>query len=269
MASDSAATARLRPDARYGTGLSARQARDGYGVSFSANDEAAAVRRYMPMVKRLAMHVRGRLPDTVQLDDLVQAGLIAVLRLLRSGAADGSSEAVIRRAIVNAMIDEARREAWAPVRTVRLARTAVAAMRAVRRRVGRDGSDEEVAAEMGVALGEYHRILFDIAGMRLLQLDMFDESAEAQLQVAGTQEAGLFRRRQVVALTAAIAALPEREKLVVSLYYEQELNMAEVGKVLGLDKSTVCRAHGRALLMLREAIGEDAERGLPAPAAGD
>jgi RNA polymerase sigma factor FliA len=250
--------------------VAAPRAREGYGVPFSERDEAAAVRRYMPLVKRLAMHVRGRLPETVQLDDLVQAGLIAVLRLLRSGAADAGSEAVLRRSIVNAMIDEARRETWAPVRTVRQARTAVAAMRAVRRRTGRDGSDEEIAAEMGIALDEYHRVLMDIAGMRLLQLDMFDESAEAQLQVAGTQEANLLRRRLLAALTAAIAGLPEREKLVVSLYYEQELNMAEVGKVLNLDKSTVCRAHGRALLMLREALADRfTDRDTAAPATGE
>jgi DNA-directed RNA polymerase specialized sigma subunit len=77
-------------------------------VPFSDTDEAASVRRYMPLVKRLAMHAKGRLPETVQLDDLVQAGLIAVLRLLRSGAADAGSEAVLRRAVINAMIDEAR-----------------------------------------------------------------------------------------------------------------------------------------------------------------
>jgi RNA polymerase sigma factor FliA len=244
------------PATRRAGGAPPVRSRDGYGVPFSDRDEADAVRRYMPLVKRLALHVRGRLPDTVQLDDLVQAGLIAVLRLLRSGAADAGSEAVLRRAVVNAMIDEARRETWAPVRTVRRAREAVAAMRTVRRRTGRDGSDDEVAAEMGIALGDYHRVLIDIAGMRLLQLDLFDESAEAQLQVAGTQETSLARRRLIADLAAAISALPERERLVVSLYYEQELNMAEVGKVLGLDKSTVCRAHGRALLLLRGALGE-------------
>lgn len=241
--------------------------REGYGVAFSASDEAAAVQRYVPLVKRLALHVKGRLPDALQLDDLVQAGLIAVLRLLRRGAVDAGSEAMLRRAVVNAMIDEARREAWAPVRTVRQARTAVAAMRTVRRRLGRDGSDEEIAREMGVTLADYHRVLIDTAGMRLLQIDEFDESAEPQLQVAGNQETSLHRGRLMTALTQAIAALPEREKLVVSLYYEHELNMEEVGRVLDLDKSTVCRAHGRALLHLRAALG-DREPGRDAAARG-
>jgi RNA polymerase sigma factor FliA len=230
--------------------------REGYGVPFSERDEAAAVRHYMPLVKRSAMHLKGRLPDAVQLDDLIQAGLIAVLRLVRSGAADAGSEAVLHRAVINAMIDEARREAWAPVRTVRQARAAAAAMNAVRQRLGRDGSDEEVAAEMGVALADYHRVLIDIAGMRLHQIDAFDERAEAQLQIAGSQETSLSDARQLTALGEAIATLPDREKLVVSLYYEHELNMEEVGKVLGLDKSTVCRAHGRALLLLRRTLAD-------------
>jgi RNA polymerase sigma factor for flagellar operon FliA len=270
MARASAAQARLDAAPLPLGGGPARGGRDSYGVPFSAGDEAAAVRRYMPLVKRLALHVKGRLPDTLQLDDLIQAGLIAVLRLLRSGAAAAGSEALLRRAVVNAMIDESRRETWAPVRTVRQAQAAVAAMRTFRRRTGRDPNDEDVAAEMGIALADYHRVLVDIAGMRLLQIDEFDEAAEAQLQVAGNQEASLHRNRLMASLAAAIAALPEREKLVVSLYYEHELNMEEVGKVLGLDKSTVCRAHGRALLRLRSALGERGAAGAPAgQAAGD
>ena len=257
MARASTAQAPLAPVApAHPTGSPRAGRRNAYGVPFSERDEAAAVRRYVPLVKRLAMHVKGRLPDALQLDDLIQAGLIAVLRLLRSGAADAGSEGMLRRAIINAMIDEARRETWAPVRTVRQARAAVAAMRAVMRRTGGDASDEEVAREMGVGLADYYRLLMDIAGMRLLQIDEFDESAEAQLQVTGSQETSLHQSRLVAALAAATAALPEREKLVVSLYYEHELNMEEVGKVLGLDKSTVCRAHGRALLALRGALGE-------------
>jgi RNA polymerase sigma factor FliA len=123
---------------------------------------------------------------------------------------------------------------------------------------------------MGIALADYHRLLMDIAGMRLLQIDEFDEREEAQLQVAGSQETSLHRSRLMAALAAAIAALPEREKLVVSLYYEHELNMEEVGKVLGLDKSTVCRAHGRALLQLRGALGERDDGDDPAtPTAGE
>jgi RNA polymerase sigma factor for flagellar operon FliA len=239
----------------------------GYAVTEPDLDEAAAIRRYMPVVKRVAAHLKERLPEMVQFDDLVQAGLIAVLRILRDGGAE-AGEPALHRAIVNAMIDEARREAWAPVRTVRLAKAAAQAMRAVKQRTGRDGSDEEIAAEMRLPLSEYHRVLVEIAGIRLLQLDDFDDSTEVPLQITGGQETSLHRRRVMAALSAAIAELPEREKLVVSLYYEHELSMEEVGKVLGLNKSTVCRAHGRALLMLRNALADwQADRAAPQAAA--
>jgi RNA polymerase sigma factor for flagellar operon FliA len=236
--------------------LPAAEPIQGYRLACPDLDETQTVRQYVPLVKRIASHLKGRLPQPVQLDDLMQAGLIAVLRIARHGGTAQLAEPGLRRAIMNAMIDEARREAWAPVRTVRLAKAAAAAMRAIKRQTGRDASDEEVAAAMEITLADYHHVLLEIAGMRLLQLDAFDENGEQRLQTADNQETGLDQRRVLAALAAGIAALPEREKLVISLYYEHELNMEEVGKVLGLNKSTVCRAHGRALLMLKSALGD-------------
>src|SRR5271169_1488183 len=87
-------------------------------------DEGEVIRQFVPAVKRLALRLKGRLPETVQLDDLIQAGLIAVLRLARLGGIGPPTDPLLQRSIVNAMIDEARRETWAPVRTVRLAKSA-------------------------------------------------------------------------------------------------------------------------------------------------
>jgi RNA polymerase sigma factor FliA len=216
-------------------------------------DESELIRRYVPSVKRLAAHLRARLP-TVQLDDLVQAGLIAVLRLARRGDLLPVGDALLRRAMINAMIDEARRTGWAPTRTLRLAKTAAAAMQAVRQRHGRDGSDEEIAAELAISLDQYHQLLVETAGISLFGLDAFDDAAEQALQIVGGQEEALRQSRLAAALAAAVAALPQRERTVISLYYEHELNMEEVGEVLGLDKSTISRCHGRALLMLRSAL---------------
>ena len=109
---------------------------------------------------------------------------------------------------------------------------------------------------MRISLADYHAALVEIAGIRLLDIAEFDESGNDQLQAVDDQDAALDRSRMMEALSASIAALPEREKLVLSLYYEQELNMEEVGAVLGLDKSTVCRVHGRALLMLRDVLAD-------------
>lgn len=243
-------------------------ASEGYGAAYFAHlDETEIIKRYAPMVKAIALHLKARLSASVQLDDLVQAGLIAVLRLSRAGGVAAGSDAVLGRSIMNAMIDEARHEAWAPVRILRLAKAASRAMRTIEQRLGRHGADEEIATEMGVPLAEYHEMLVEVAGIRLLYLDEFADGDE-RLSTHETQDTALQRSRVVADLAQAIEALPQREKLVISLYYEQELNMDEVGRVLGLDKSTVCRAHGRALLMLRNALGgwnDDAET---APQAG-
>ena len=239
----------------------------GYGSQF---DESELIRRFVPLVKRLALRLKARLPETVQLDDLIQAGMIALLRLARHGNVPASPDPQLQRSIVNAMIDEARHETWAPVRTMRLAKVASQAMRSVKLRLGRDGSDEEVAAEMHIPLDAYHAVLVEIAGIRLLQIDEFSETDDSSLRAADNQHAALDRSRMMSALAESIAELPEREKLVVSLYYEHELNMEEVGKVLGLDKSTVCRAHGRALLMLRSRMADwQPGRDEPTPEMGD
>jgi RNA polymerase sigma factor for flagellar operon FliA len=257
MATDPDTQILERSESSPGISLSASSSRSGFQSGYGSHlEEAEIIRQFVPVVKRLAMRLKGRLPETVQLDDLIQAGLIAVLRLARHAGVAPPSDPALQRSIVNAMIDEARREVWAPVRTVRLAKAASEAMRAAKLRLGRDGSDDEVAAEMGIGLGEYHAVLLEIAGIRLLQIDEFDETTDDRLHAADDQDAALDRSRMAAALAESIAALPEREKLVLSLYYEQELNMEEVGEVLGLDKSTVCRVHGRALLMLRDVMAD-------------
>lgn len=219
-------------------------------------DEAGLVRRYVPIVKRLALHLKGRLPRSVELDDLVQAGLIAILRLSRQPGGLQIAAAMLRRSLVNAMIDEARRSTWAPTRTVRLAKTVSGAMQTVRLRLGREGSDQEIADELGLTIERYDEALIELAGLSLLDLDAFDEARERALQTTPEQEETLRRSRLASALATAVGVLPAREKLVVSLYYEHELSMEEVGEVLGLDKSTVCRSHARALLILRSALAD-------------
>jgi RNA polymerase sigma factor for flagellar operon FliA len=143
-------------------------------------------------------------------------------------------------------------------------------MRAIKRRTGRDASDEQIATELRISLSQYHQVLVEVAGIRLLNLDEFDGDSEQALQAADNQEAALDQSRVARALTETIAVLPDRERLVLSLYYEHELNMEEVGEVLGLNKSTICRSHGRALLMLRNALGDQGvAANAPPRAAGD
>jgi RNA polymerase sigma factor FliA len=255
MATEPEAGILERPEAGPETASPAPRGGSHSGYEAQLN-EGELIRQFVPAVKRLALRLKGRMPETVQLDDLIQAGLIAVLRLARLGGIGPPSDPLLQRSIINAMIDEVRREIWAPVRTVRLAKAAGEAMRAVKLRLGRDGNDDEIAAELRIGLGDYHALLVEIAGINLLHIDEFDDGDGGWLSAADDQDAEIDRGRMMSALAESIAALPEREKLVLSLYYEQELNMEEVGNVLGLDKSTVCRTHGRALLMLRDVLAD-------------
>jgi RNA polymerase sigma factor FliA len=257
MSGGSAASANPRepPPGADATVVLDRAVGEAYAAAgFAAVDETEIIKKYASMVKSIATHIKARLPEGVQLEDLIQAGMIAVLRLVRVGYLERFGDGALRRSIRNAMIDEARRETWAPVRTIRRAKAATAAMRAIEHRLGRHGTDEELAAEMGLSLDDYHALLMEVAGIRLLDLDELANREEAPPHGSDSPETALQKGRIVAALAHAVEDLPEREKLVVSLYYEHGLNMEEVGQVLGFDKSTVCRSHGRALLMLRSAL---------------
>ena len=217
----------------------------------STIDESDLLRRFMPSVKASALHLKSHLPASVEVEDLVQAGMMALLRVVRAGLGMVDYDRRTRRIVINAMIDEARRTALPSASIARRVRAAAAAMRAVEARLGRAASDEEVAAQMGISLERYQRILADAALVRLLPLDATGDEVDGMPQAEGDQERSIDRDRVIASLSEAISALPERERLVLSLYYEHDLNMDEIGAVLTLDKSTVCRLHGRALLALR------------------
>jgi RNA polymerase sigma factor for flagellar operon FliA len=251
-ASATAATDQAAPDAE--DSVPRRPAESYAAADYVQTDETEIVKRYAPVVKAVATHMKGRLPAAVQLEDLIQAGMIAVLRLARVGYLAQSGEGPLRRSIRNAMIDEVRRESWAPVRIIRRAKAAADAMRELEGRLGRHATDAELAAEMALSLDDYHELLVEVAGIRLLEFDAIVDREGDLPAGADNPEATLHRDRIVAALAGAVESLPDREKLVVSLYYERNLNMDEVGEILGFDKSTVCRAHGRALLMLRSAL---------------
>ena len=225
----------------------------------------ALVQEYAPLVKRIANHLRGRLPDGVDQDDLVQVGLIALLDAARqySPAKGASFETYAGIRVRGAMLDEVRNTDWTPRSVYRRQRELTAAIQAVENRTGKPADAREIAAELGVQLEEYFRIVTAAAAHRLFSLDQ--ESDDGELPVYQVEdpdnepsielESDEFR----AALAEAISALPEREALVMSLYYEEELNLKEIGEVLGVTESRVCQIHGQALARVRAAVHEAAE----------
>ncbi len=218
------------------------------------------VQEYAPLVKRIANHLRGRLPDSVDQDDLIQVGLIALLDAARqySPTKGASFETYAGIRVRGAMLDEVRNTDWTPRSVYRRQRELTAAIQAVENRTGKPGEAREIAAEMGVTLEEYFQLVTSAAAHRLFSLDQEGDDGEMpvhQIEDPDTEpsvelEADEFR----ASLADAIRALPERESLVMSLYYEEELNLKEIGEVLGVTESRVCQIHGQALVRVRAGI---------------
>jgi RNA polymerase sigma factor for flagellar operon FliA len=215
------------------------------------------VERYAPLVKRIANHLLGRLPDGVELEDLVQTGLIALLDAARQfKASKGASfETYASIRVRGAMLDEYRNTDWAPRSVYRKQRQITAAMRAVENRTGTHATPREVAEELGVGLDDYFRMVVDTATQRMFSLDDAggdDVASESEGVSAGTEPCADMESEDFQqAMSEAIRQLPEREALVMSLYYDEELNLKEIGEVLGVTESRVCQIHGQALNRLR------------------
>jgi RNA polymerase sigma factor for flagellar operon FliA len=221
----------------------------------SANE---LVRAHAPLVKRIAWHLKGRLPASVELGDLVQAGMIGLLEAARNfapgRAANFETFAGIR--IRGAMLDELRKTDWTPRSVYKRLRDAMEAMRAIEAETGREASESEVAQRMGVSVTEYAQIMSDASRSRVLSLDDHDDDEDGPRFDVSDEHAGTPASRHEEsgrreALADAIASLPEREKLLMALYHDEELNLKEIGAVLGVTESRVCQLHGQALTRLR------------------
>jgi len=237
-------------------------------VQASSHDDL--ITAHAGLVKRIAYHLMNRLPPSVQVEDLIQAGMIGLIEAGRNyDAGQGASfETYAGIRIRGAMLDEIRRSDWTPRSVHRKARMVAEAMREIENSEGRDARDVEVAESLDLTLDEYHQILADSSGARIFSYEELNELGEV---VPGNSQAsnnsrqrnelnegplqGLEKSHFKEALGDAIAGLPERERLVIALYYDEELNLREIGQVLGVSES-VCQIHSQAAIRLRSRLGD-------------
>ncbi len=223
----------------------------------SDGSDSSLLAKHAPLVKKIAYHLMGRLPANVQVEDLIQAGMIGLLEAVKNyDATQGASfETYAGIRIRGAMLDEVRSGDWTPRSVHRKQRELTEAMRRVENRKGSDAKDYEVAAELGVSLDVYHSILSDATGARVFSLDNPDDDDDYhETSVASPDDSplkNLEKNKFKEALTESIKGLPDREALVMSLYYDEELNLREIGEVIGVSESRVCQIHGEALIRLR------------------
>ena len=228
-------------------------------ASFEANDQL--VTEHIGLVKRIAYHLAARLPSHFELDDLIQSGMIGLLEAAGkfdpSRGASFATYAGIR--IRGAMLDDVRKRDWTPRSVYQKHRQVLDAVRELETESGRSAEPQEIADKLGIALEEYHEILGDASACQLFSLDeALDESVNFGRDVPDsgsvTPEQALDFSQRRESIAAAIVKLPEREKLVLSLYYEQEMNLKEIGEVLGVSESRVCQIHGQALIRIRATV---------------
>ena len=217
----------------------------------------------LELVKRIAWRLHQRLPDCVQIEDLIQAGTIGLLeaweRYQPGEQASFSTFAGIR--IRGAMLDEIRRGDWAPRSLHRAARAVKQARLDIERRCGRAAPSNEVAAAMGMPLNEYRRLCDDVALAHVGSLDavMVEQpSLEVSAGIEFAPDATVEYRDMCDAVQRASARLPEREQLLMHLYYESGYNLRQIAEHLGVSESRVCQLHGRAIRQIRKLLGESA-----------
>lgn len=218
------------------------------------------------LVKRIAFHLMNRLPPSVQAEDLIQAGMIGLLEASRhydpSQGASFETYAGIR--VRGAMLDEIRRSDWTPRSVHRKSREAAEVLRNLEQETGRDAKDMEVAELLGLELSQYHLILTESSAAHIFSFDQPDDHTGETLSLPQSEEATPGEQVEYQsfrnALAEAIKNLPERESLVMSLYYDEDLNLREIGEILGVSESRVCQIHGQALVRLKARLAEWTQR---------
>ncbi len=219
---------------------------------------------FAPLVKRIANHMIAKLPASVEVDDLIQVGMIGLMDALsRYEETPGAQfETYAAQRIRGAMLDELREADWLPRGARKSMRQIEAAVRVLQQRFGRSPIEAEIASELKVSLDDYQQMLLDARGTQLIHYEDFMEDGDddfLERNCASSNPdplASLLDDNLRQVLIGAISDLPEREKMLMGLYYEQELNFKEIGAVLGVSESRVCQIHNQAVARLRAALKE-------------
>lgn len=228
-------------------------------------DKEQLVQRFAPLVKRIAYHLMARLPSSVQVEDLVQNGMIGLLDAMnRFETGHGAQfETYAAQRIRGAMLDGLRENDWLPRGLRRDLRRIEQAITQLEQEHGRVPTEKELAEAMDMSLADYQKMLGEARGHQLLYFEDFTEEGEEgflerHLTDRDADPLRLLEEQSLrQTLVASIGELPEREKLMMALYYEQDLNLREIGEVMGVTESRVCQLHSQAIARLRaKVLGE-------------
>jgi RNA polymerase sigma factor for flagellar operon FliA len=227
------------------------------------------LREHLPMVRFLALRIRERLPQQVEMEDLISAGIVGLMDALQKF--DPNKKVQFRTyaqfRVRGAMLDSLRALDWGPRDLRRKGRAVEEAIRSLSTTLGKAPTESEVAKEMGLDLNTYQQLLGELSGLELSSLNATpseEAGTEAMAMIPAGPEDDPFLQCQSSEmrrlLAEAIAELPERERLVLTLYYYEELTMREVGATMGVVESRVSQLHSSAMARLRVALGASSPR---------
>ncbi len=227
-------------------------------------DKHSLWQRYVPLVRHEALRLQVRLPASVELDDLLQAGGIGLLNAVeRYDALQGTAFTTYAvQRIRGAMLDELRSRDWVPRSVRRNARGVAQTIGQLEQELGRNATETEVAARLNISLENYRQMLLDTNNSQLFSYDEWHEEHGDGIELITEQHQqenplqalldGDLRQR----VMEAIEKLPAREQQVLTLYYQEELNLKEIGAVLEVGESRVSQLHSQAIKRLRSKLGK-------------
>jgi RNA polymerase sigma factor for flagellar operon FliA len=242
----------------------------GVGAGMLNGEQERVLLEHLPIVRFLARRIHERLPQHVDIEDLVSAGVVGLMDAFSKF--DPTKKVQFRSyaqfRIRGAILDSLRTLDWSPRELRRKGRAVEEAIRVLTHRMGHAPGEPEVAAEMALTLVEYQQLLGDLKGLEIgtLHMERNEDSGEEELAyIPGKPEDDpLFhclRGELEDRLSGAIAELPDRERLVMTLYYYEEMTMREIGLALGVVESRVSQVHASAVVHLRVALKDLAGRG--------
>ncbi len=219
------------------------------------------VERHAGLVKRIALHLMARLPASVLLDDLIQSGMIGLIEAAKNfdGSKGASFETYAGIRIRGAMLDEIRRGDWTPRSVHKNSRLITNTIAELEAELGRDVKDIEVAERLDITLDEYHHMLNEVNAGKIIGMEDLGVTEDVISPVddndnGDTPFEGMATESFHKALVETIGTLPEREALVLSLYYDEELNLREIGEVLDVSESRVSQIHSQAMARLKSRL---------------
>jgi RNA polymerase sigma factor for flagellar operon FliA len=237
-----------------------------YNVHGIQNNSDEILNKHASLVKKIAYQLKAKLPPNVELDDLIQAGMIGLLDAVKryedTHGAQFETYAALR--IRGSMLDELRSTDWLPRSIRKNMRDVELAISQLEQALGQAPTETEVAKKMQIPISAYQELLSECSGHQLVYYEDFHDADGSEhfldrfhTGVSNDPIHGLLSSDFRMALIDAIEALPEREKVMMGLYYEQELNLKEIGAVMNVSESRICQLHSQAIARLRVNLREN------------